>query len=504
MEYLHRAARHIADQGRGPDSHLMHVSTNELHALGRLHPSGKVPMNPRTGLPEAGWLDQILPMVVGLGATLATGGAAAPLVGAAASGLTKTAMTGDIGQGLMTGLLSYGAGSALNGLAEGASGAAGAAGGAGGLGDAAGGLGNVGGGLGGTVGQAAGNTGATAGLGATGSLGGAAEAASSGFGGAAGLPAAAAPASGQYASLVNSYGTGSAMPGFDVAGNLSAPTTGNLGGELATPTLGNTTAATAAPSVNGVSNMSMMDKLSAAKTNLQNDPEGTLSHTFIDNARSTTLPLGVGIMGSMGQQNNSPPKELTSKQLQKKYPEQFPTAGQSHYSPPPSNYDPNVDGEWNYFPGFSSGGGIHGYYAKGGIADANPQASMKANIEAEAKMALIDHHPQAKQALRRYADMFGEDALKTLTDKVSSMGGRIRGAGGGLDDLIPGTIEGRKEVRLADGEFVVPADVVSHLGDGSSDQGVRKLTEMMDRIRKEKTGTTKQAGHIKDNKVLPA
>jgi hypothetical protein len=119
-------------------------------------------------------------------------------------------------------------------------------------------------------------------------------------------------------------------------------------------------------------------------------------------------------------------------------------------------------------------------------------------------MALIDHHPKAKEALRRYADMFGEDALKDLTHKVSSLGGRIRGAGGGLDDLIPGTIEGRKEVRLADGEFVVPADVVSHLGDGSSDHGVRKLTEMMDRIRKEKTGTSKQAGHIKDHKVLPA
>jgi hypothetical protein len=152
----------------------------------------------------------------------------------------------------------------------------------------------------------------------------------------------------------------------------------------------------------------------------------------------------------------------------------------------------------------AAGGGVHGYYAKGGIADANPRSATRANIEAEAKMALLDHHPKAKQALRRYADTFGEDALRSLTEKVSSMGGRIRGAGGGLDDLIPGTIEGRKEVRLADGEFVVPADVVSHLGDGSSDHGVRKLTEMMDRIRKEKTGTTKQAGHIKDHKVLPA
>jgi hypothetical protein len=496
MEHLHRAARHIADQGRGPDSHLMHVSTNELKALGRLHPSGNVPRNPRTGLPEAGFLDQILPMVVGLGATLATGGAAAPLVGAAASGLTKTAMTGDIGQGLMTGLLSYGAGTALNGLASGAGEAAS------GLGDAAGGLGDVGGGLGGTLGQTASLPGATAGLGATGSLGGAAEAASSGFGGVTGLPAAAAPASGQYASLVNSYGGGSAMPGFEVAGNLSAPTTGNLGGELATPTLGSTVTAPTVPSASGVSDMSFMDKLSAAKTNLQSDPEGTLSRTFIDNAKTTTLPIGLGLAGGAMDTPYEAPHEPTGEELRRRYPEQFPDPIRTAYQGP-SPGDTGSD-EYDYYPNMSAGGGVYGYYAKGGIADANPQISAKANIEAEAKMALIDHHPNAKQALRRYASVFGEEALKKLTDRVSSMGGRIRGAGGGLDDLIPGTIEGRKEVRLADGEFVVPADVVSHLGDGSSDHGVRKLTEMMNRIRKDKTGTEKQAGHIKDHKVLPA
>ena len=93
--------------------------------------------------------------------------------------------------------------------------------------------------------------------------------------------------------------------------------------------------------------------------------------------------------------------------------------------------------------------------------------------------------------------------MRSLSSKVRAPGGRIRGAGGGLDDLIPGTIEGRKQVRLADGEFVVPADVVSHLGDGSTDHGVRKLYEMMDRIRDNKTGSKKQPGPVKDRKVLP-
>ena len=248
--------------------------------------------------------------------------------------------------------------------------------------------------------------------------------------------------------------------------------------------------------------MGIGEKFSFAGDALSNNTLGALKNTFVDNAMKTSLPLGVGILGSMGQQGVDVPKEPSGEELRRRYPEQFPDA--RRVVTPPSDYRPGIDPEFDYFEPMAAGGGVEGYYAKGGIADANPKASIRANVEAEAKMALLDHHPKAKQALRRYADMFGEDALRSLTEQMSSMGGRIRGAGGGLDDLIPGTIEGRKEVRLADGEFVVPADVVSHLGDGSSDHGVRKLTEMMDRIRKEKTGTTKQAGHIKDKKVLPA
>lgn len=499
MEHLQRAARHIADQGRGPDSHLIHITTKELQALSRLAPDGKLPRNPRTGLPEASFLEEILPMAIGLGATFLTGGAAAPLVGAAASGLTKTAMTGDIGQGLMTGLLSYGAGSALNGLASGVGEAAGGA--TGGLGDAAGGLGDAAGGLGGNIGTLGG--GAAAG-----------DVAAQGASSAAGsIGSATAPSASQFASLggtpLQNFGGGLPAPAMNPL--MSAPT-GSLGGELGAPSIADTipTSSLAPPPMNpssltgapGVSNMSFMDKLSAAKTNLQNDPEGTLSRTFIDNAKTTTLPIGLGLAGGAMDTPYEAPHEPTGEELRRRYPEQFPDPIRTAYQGP-SPGDTGSD-EYDYYPNMSAGGGVYGYYAKGGIADANPQTAAKANIEAEAKMALIDHHPNAKRALRRYADVFGEDALKTLTDKVSSMGGRIRGAGGGLDDLIPGTIEGRKEVRLADGEFVVPADVVSHLGDGSSDHGVRKLTEMMNRIRKEKTGTEKQAGHIKDHKVLPA
>jgi hypothetical protein len=56
---------------------------------------------------------------------------------------------------------------------------------------------------------------------------------------------------------------------------------------------------------------------------------------------------------------------------------------------------------------------------------------------------------------------------------------------------------------LADGEFVIPADVVSHLGNGSTDAGAKQLYAMMDRIRKARTGNPKQGKQINPNKFLP-
>ena len=88
-----------------------------------------------------------------------------------------------------------------------------------------------------------------------------------------------------------------------------------------------------------------------------------------------------------------------------------------------------------------------------------------------------------------------------------SDGGRmLRGPGDGMSDDIPAEIrsrKGRQPARLADGEFVVPADVVSHLGNGSSEAGSRKLYKMMDNIRRARTGKTRQAPQVKAEKYLP-
>ena len=80
----------------------------------------------------------------------------------------------------------------------------------------------------------------------------------------------------------------------------------------------------------------------------------------------------------------------------------------------------------------------------------------------------------------------------------------LRGGGDGMSDSIKANIEGKQEARLADGEFVVPADVVSHLGNGSSNAGAKKLYSMMDRVRRSRTGKTRQAPEVNTRRLMPA
>jgi len=80
----------------------------------------------------------------------------------------------------------------------------------------------------------------------------------------------------------------------------------------------------------------------------------------------------------------------------------------------------------------------------------------------------------------------------------------INGAGDGMSDSVPATIEGIQEARLADGEFVIPADVVADLGNGSSNAGSKKLYAMMDRVRNSRHGTTKQPPEISMGRLMPA
>jgi len=79
----------------------------------------------------------------------------------------------------------------------------------------------------------------------------------------------------------------------------------------------------------------------------------------------------------------------------------------------------------------------------------------------------------------------------------------LRGPGDGMSDNIPATIAGKQPARLADGEFVVPADVVSHLGNGSTEAGANVLYQMMERVRKARTGNPNQGKQINPQKFVP-
>ena len=73
----------------------------------------------------------------------------------------------------------------------------------------------------------------------------------------------------------------------------------------------------------------------------------------------------------------------------------------------------------------------------------------------------------------------------------------------GMADQVPAQIDGRQPAALSVGEFVIPADVVSHLGNGNSEAGAKQLYGMMDRVRKERTGTTKQGKQINPAAFMP-
>jgi hypothetical protein len=72
-----------------------------------------------------------------------------------------------------------------------------------------------------------------------------------------------------------------------------------------------------------------------------------------------------------------------------------------------------------------------------------------------------------------------------------------------MSDDIPATIADKQPARLADGEFVIPADVVSHLGNGSTEAGAKHLHGMMDKVRKARTGRKAQGKQINAAKFIP-
>ena len=106
-----------------------------------------------------------------------------------------------------------------------------------------------------------------------------------------------------------------------------------------------------------------------------------------------------------------------------------------------------------------------------------------------------------EEALNMFLTKYGNEAFMELRQQIleslvpnAQTEGQIAGDGnGGMDDDLMGRIGNQERIAVSQDEFIVPADVVSMLGDGSSDAGSKELYAMMDRVRQEKTGTTEQA-----------
>lgn len=398
------AARHLSQYGRGGDSTLMHIQPREMQGIATLL-GRPVTRNPQTGLPEAFSFGDILPMIAGIGGTLFGG----PMVGALASGATKTAVTGDLAQGIMTGLGSYAMAGLTSGLAEAGAAAAGGAG---------------------AAGAAEGAAGAAAAP--------AAEPAANVFQGAQGpIPPPPPPP----------------PPAPILAKDMSpGQFVGNIGNAISTP---------------GVA----MDYIKAHPMQAL----GAAGGAYMSAADMMKSPL-------------PDPRRNTQKANYN------PMAPQNPWEAPAPGYN------------IQPAGGFIRHFAEGGVASLHggrmQSLGAAKNLVNEATAAFLGEHPRPRQALERFEEVFGPAMLEALRTRI--MGGKVEGAGGGLDDLVPGSIEGRQAVRLADGEFVVPSDVVSGLGDGSTAHGARKLHEMMNRVRRERTGSEDQPGPVNDDEVMPA
>lgn len=138
-----------------------------------------------------------------------------------------------------------------------------------------------------------------------------------------------------------------------------------------------------------------------------------------------------------------------------------------------------------------------------------PQAPMPAQpmpqtnrspIVSRAPARVIEGMPMPRaDGLAGFTPQYAAGGIAALPGKGYYLGGPTDG----MADKVPAQIDGKQPAALSDGEFVIPADVVSHLGNGNSEAGAQQLYSMMDRVRQERTGTTQQGKQINPAAMMP-
>jgi hypothetical protein len=140
------------------------------------------------------------------------------------------------------------------------------------------------------------------------------------------------------------------------------------------------------------------------------------------------------------------------------------------------------------------------FVAPGSAGPAQVDAETRAQgIAAAAPMATAQANPYAG----KFATPWAKQGPQPLAKGGIAQGRYLQGATDGMADKIDTSIDDTQPAKLSHGEFVIPADVVSHLGNGNSEAGAQHLYAMMDRVREARTGTKKQGKEINPDKFTP-
>ena len=223
----------------------------------------------------------------------------------------------------------------------------------------------------------------------------------------------------------------------------------------------------------------------------------------ISTGTTTAQPTGIGSVLSMGAAPKSQPETVPQKGIASVFPSSIASDPVA-----PEEEEDDVLSETKS-PYKASG------YAEGGSLE--PEEKKARQIVQDAMEAIRGEGDDPEGSLNTYLAYYGKDALQDLYKRMSGKEeveeednyeppeGMIKGPGNGMDDMATARMaHGGQKVLLSNDEFIIPADVVSGLGDGSSESGARKLYAMMDRVRMDRTGNKKQPGKVKDVRVLPA
>lgn len=498
---LQKLAKHLETAGRNNDSMLVHMSPREvsgLQALARQH-GGDLTINPNTGLVEAGFLESVLPTIAGLGLSLIPG--VGPLAAAALVGGGTTVATGSLEKGLMAGLGAYGGAGIGSSLSNAGTAAAS---------------------------QAAGQSAVTPAVIPSGTTAAANTATSN-------LPVGLQSAQGVGSYAPNAVAEGASMGAAPLDLAKEASGWQSFAGSPSEKVFGMQNA----PASFGGN----FDKLSGGFSDVTSsmDKAGNFASQNKGNLLASAAPIAYSManpnsslfgkdepQGPKRQKSTQRPYSFSTEQNPEAYANTGTTAEQTYFDENRFKALPTYTAKEGGLMGYAVGGPVEMMSAQNAVGanmmypQSQYQTSMYSNPMAQRPMPsnvigsgmdapTNPYTGEARMAQGGIADYNGYSSgggLKSYNLGDYSDGGRLlKGPGDGVSDSIPASIGDRQPARLADGEFVVPARIVSELGNGSTDAGARKLYAMMDRVQKQRgktTGKGKVAVNSKADKYMPA